>query len=182
MVAFTAPNRSPASLARHHRKTRSNTFDKYSQAARLTPKTKACITGSTTFPWCLSTCWVCLDLGESAVAQLCVNCRNLGGRGQRGRRYVPAAARLPPILTGVHIDRVDVERLLGFEKLSIEVDPQLQLIAGPNNAGKSSLLRVLETFFANPDGADLLRLKPLHEYYVLGGPRMLSSITVHFGG
>lgn len=70
----------------------------------------------------------------------------------------------------------------GFEKLSIEVDPQLQLIAGPNNAGKSSLLRVLETFFANPTGSDLLRLKPLHEYYLQGGPRMLSSITVHFGG
>jgi putative ATP-dependent endonuclease of the OLD family len=85
-------------------------------------------------------------------------------------------------LTGVHIDRVDVERLLGFEKLSIELDPELQLIAGPNNAGKSSLLRVLETFFANPTGPELLRLKPLHEYYVQGGPRMMSSVVVHFGG
>jgi energy-coupling factor transporter ATP-binding protein EcfA2 len=82
----------------------------------------------------------------------------------------------------VDIDRVDVERLLGFEKLSIEVDPRLQLIAGPNNAGKSSLLRVLETFFANPTGEDLLRLKPLHDYYVQGGPRMMSSIVVHFSG
>jgi predicted ATP-dependent endonuclease of OLD family len=82
----------------------------------------------------------------------------------------------------VHIARVDVERLLGFEDVSIEVDPQLQLIAGPNNAGKSSLLRVLETFFSNPTGEDLQRLKPLHDYYVHGGPRMMSNIVVHFGG
>jgi predicted ATPase len=77
---------------------------------------------------------------------------------------------------------VDVERFLGFKRLSVEVDPQLQLIAGPNNAGKSSLLRVLETFFADPSNADLQRLKPLHDYYVHGGPRMMSSIQVQFGG
>jgi energy-coupling factor transporter ATP-binding protein EcfA2 len=82
----------------------------------------------------------------------------------------------------MYIDRVDVERLLGFERLSVEVDPELQLIAGPNNAGKSSFLRVLETFFADPTGADFQRLKPLHEYYVQGGPRMMSSIQVQFGG
>lgn len=82
----------------------------------------------------------------------------------------------------MHIDRVDVERLLGFERLSVEVDPELQLIAGPNNAGKSSLLRVLETFFSDPTSADLQKLKPLHDYYVKGGPRMMSSIQVQFGG
>lgn len=82
----------------------------------------------------------------------------------------------------MHIDRVDVERLLGFERLSVEVDSQLQLIAGPNNAGKSSLLRVLEAFFADPSSTDLQRLKPLHDYYVHGGPRMMSSIQVQFGG
>ncbi|WEG08630.1 AAA family ATPase [Microbacterium horticulturae] len=82
----------------------------------------------------------------------------------------------------MHIDRVDVERFLGFERLSIEVDAQLQLIAGPNNAGKSSLLRVLETFFSDPGRDDLQRLKPLHDYYVHGGPRMMSSIQVQFAG
>lgn len=82
----------------------------------------------------------------------------------------------------MHIDRVDVERFLGFERLSVEVDPQLQLIAGPNNAGKSSLLRVLQTFFADPSRADLQRLKPLNEYYINGGPRMMSSIQIQFGG
>jgi len=82
----------------------------------------------------------------------------------------------------VHIDRVDVERFLGFERLSVEVDSQLQLIAGPNNAGKSSLLRMLEAFFADPSSTDLQQLKPLHDYYVHGGPRMMSSIQVQFGG
>lgn len=82
----------------------------------------------------------------------------------------------------MHIDRVDVERFLGFESLSIEVDPELQLIAGPNNAGKSSLLRLLETFFSDPSAPDLQRLKPLHDYYVHGGPRMMSSIQVQFSG
>lgn len=85
-------------------------------------------------------------------------------------------------LSCVHIDRVDIERFLGFERLSIEVDPELQLIAGPNNAGKSSLLRVLEAFFSDPAKDDLQRMKPLHEYYVHGGPRMMSSIQVQFSG
>lgn len=85
-------------------------------------------------------------------------------------------------LSCVYIDRVDVERLLGFKRLSVEVDPQLQLIAGPNNAGKSSLLRVLEAFFADPSSEDVQRMKPLHDYYVHGGPRMMSSIQIQFGG
>lgn len=66
--------------------------------------------------------------------------------------------------------------------MSVEVDPHLQLIAGPNNAGKSSLLRVLEAFFSDPSEEDLQRLKPLQEYYVRGGPRMMSSIQVQFAG
>lgn len=82
----------------------------------------------------------------------------------------------------MHISRVDIERFLGFEKLSIDIDPDLQLIAGPNNAGKSSVLRILETFFADPSTHDLQSLKPLNDYYVKGGPRMMSSIQVHFGG
>jgi predicted ATP-dependent endonuclease of OLD family len=77
---------------------------------------------------------------------------------------------------------VDVERFLGFESLSMEIDPELQLIAGPNNAGKSSLLRLLEAFFSDPSSADLQRLKPLNDYYVHGGPRMMSGIQVQFGG
>ncbi|BBE23462.1 hypothetical protein MN0502_23450 [Arthrobacter sp. MN05-02] len=82
----------------------------------------------------------------------------------------------------MHIEQVHIKRLLGFEALSLDVDPDLQLIAGPNNAGKSSFIRVLETFFSDPTADDFRRLKPLNAYYVDGGPRMLSGIKVHFGG
>lgn len=81
----------------------------------------------------------------------------------------------------MRITRIEVERFLGFKHLSIDVDPLLQLIAGPNNAGKSSLLRVVETFFNNPSTDDLQALKPLNDYYVKGGARMKSGIQVHFG-
>ena len=82
----------------------------------------------------------------------------------------------------MHIEQVHIKCLLGFKALSLDVDPSLQLIAGPNNAGKSSFIRVLETFFSDPTSDDFRRLKPLNDYYVDGGSRMLSSIKVHFGG
>ncbi|MBA4609268.1 AAA family ATPase [Aeromicrobium sp. Marseille-Q0843] len=82
----------------------------------------------------------------------------------------------------MYVQRVDVERLLGFRRLRVDMDRDLQLIAGPNNAGKSSLVTVLETFFSDPSSDDLQRVKPLHDYYVSGGPRMMSSIKVIFGG
>lgn len=81
----------------------------------------------------------------------------------------------------MRITRIEVERFLGFKQLSIDVDPMLQLVAGPNNAGKSSLLRMVETFFKNPSSDELQRLKPLNDYYVKGGSRMKSGIQVHFG-
>lgn len=81
----------------------------------------------------------------------------------------------------MHIEKVKIIRVLGFKTLSLEVDPNLQLIAGPNNAGKSSFIRVLETFFSDPTADSFRQLKPLNDYYVTGGPRMLSKIIVHFG-
>ena len=82
----------------------------------------------------------------------------------------------------MHIEQIHIERLLGFKTLLLDVDPSLQLIAGPNNAGKSSFIQVLETFFTDPSADDFAQLKPLNDYYVDGGPRMLSGIQVHFGG
>jgi hypothetical protein len=52
---------------------------------------------------------------------------------------------------------------------------------GPNNAGKSSFVRLLEAFFSDPDGDVLAELLPRHSYYREGGPRTLSSIKVWFG-
>ena len=80
----------------------------------------------------------------------------------------------------MRICRVDVERFLGFKSLSLEVDRDLQLVAGPNNAGKSSLIRLLELFFSAPSPDELTAILPLHEYYSALGPRTLSSVQVWF--
>jgi putative ATP-dependent endonuclease of OLD family len=80
----------------------------------------------------------------------------------------------------VRVTRVEIERFLGFKSLQIDIDRTLQLIAGPNNAGKSSLIRLIETFFSNPTGDDLMKLFPLHDYYAALGPRTLSSIQLWF--
>lgn len=81
----------------------------------------------------------------------------------------------------MRIVKVEFQRLLGFKDVSIELEPRLQLIAGPNNAGKSTLVRLLETFFSNPTKQTLLDLKPLNAYYAGEGRRTLSRITVHMG-
>jgi putative ATP-dependent endonuclease of OLD family len=80
----------------------------------------------------------------------------------------------------VRICHVDIERFLCFKTLSLDVNTQLQLVAGPNNAGKSSLVRLLEAFFGDPDGAMLMPLLPAHDYYRELGPRTLSSIQIWF--
>lgn len=80
----------------------------------------------------------------------------------------------------MRICKVEFQRLLGFKEVSLEIDPTLQLVAGPNNAGKSSLVRLLETFFSDPSAETILDLKPLNEYYADEGNRALSRITVHF--
>lgn len=80
----------------------------------------------------------------------------------------------------MRISHIDIERFLGFKSLKMDLDPQLQLVAGPNNAGKSSLVRLLEVFFSDPTGADLAALKPLNDYYTNLGSRTLSSIQVWF--
>lgn len=76
--------------------------------------------------------------------------------------------------------RVEIERFLGFKYLVLELDGHLQLIAGPNNAGKSSVVRLLELFFANPVGDELVNFLPLHKYYVELGGRTLSTIQLWF--
>lgn len=60
------------------------------------------------------------------------------------------------------------------------MDPNLQLVAGPNNAGKSSLVRGLEVFFAAPESDILVEHLPLNDYYRSAGPRTLSQIRVWF--
>ena len=80
----------------------------------------------------------------------------------------------------MRLDSIEIENFLCFRHLTIPLDPELQLVAGPNNAGKSSFVRLLEAFFSDPEGDDLAKL-PRHSYYREGGPRTLSSIKVWFG-
>lgn len=80
----------------------------------------------------------------------------------------------------MRVCRIDVERFLGLKSVSLEIDPDLQLVAGPNNAGKSSLVRLMEAFFSDPGDGDLQHLHPLNSYYAALGGRTLSSITLWF--
>lgn len=81
----------------------------------------------------------------------------------------------------MRVVRGEFQRLLGFKDVSLEVDPDLQLIAGPNNAGKSTLIRLFELFFSDPSPEQLLEHQPLNAYYASEGPRALSRATLHFG-
>jgi putative ATP-dependent endonuclease of OLD family len=80
----------------------------------------------------------------------------------------------------MRLSRIDIERFLGFKKLEVDIDHALQLIAGPNNAGKSSLIRLIDVFFSDPKGDDLVGMLPLNDYYAALGPRTLSSIQLWF--
>lgn len=82
---------------------------------------------------------------------------------------------------GVRVSRVEVKNLLGFKELDLAIDTSLQLIAGPNNAGKSSLVRLLVTFFAGDRRTPLVQMLPLQEYYRAAGPRTMSEVRVWFG-
>lgn len=82
----------------------------------------------------------------------------------------------------MYLDHIEIYKLLGFRRLSVDIDEHLQIIAGPNNSGKSSLVRLIEIFFSDPSPSDILKIMPLNSYYTSGGPRMLSTIRIHFGG
>lgn len=81
----------------------------------------------------------------------------------------------------MRIRRIQITHFLCFKNLDLEIDETLQVIAGPNNAGKSSVVRLLETFFAQPSSAALLELLPANTYYREMGARTLSTIRLTFG-
>ncbi len=77
--------------------------------------------------------------------------------------------------------RVEVANLLGFRELDLQIHHEFQLIAGPNNAGKSSLVRLLEAFFSGNTSA-LGEMLPINQYYIDAGPRILSDLRLWFSG
>jgi putative ATP-dependent endonuclease of OLD family len=78
------------------------------------------------------------------------------------------------------VSRVVIDNLLGFRHLDMRMHPNIQLIAGPNNAGKSSFVRLLEVFFSDPAGAEIVAMQPRFDWYAEAGPRTLSTVTVWF--
>ena len=81
----------------------------------------------------------------------------------------------------MRIEWVEIDNFLCFRHLTMPLDRSMQLLAGANNAGKSSFVRLLEAFFTDADGDELAGLLPLNTYYTEGGRRTLSSIKVWFG-
>jgi putative ATP-dependent endonuclease of the OLD family len=81
----------------------------------------------------------------------------------------------------VRIDRIEVDNALCFRHLRMQIDPEFQLIAGANNAGKSPLVRAFELFFSDPDGEQMLAMRPAHDYFAESGGRTLISVKLWFG-
>jgi predicted ATP-dependent endonuclease of OLD family len=84
------------------------------------------------------------------------------------------------IVRRVRVSGIQVSKFLGFRDVDMDFDRDLHIVAGANNAGKSSLVRMLEVFFEDPSGEDLMALHPLNSYYSEAGPRSLSSVAVWF--
>jgi predicted ATP-dependent endonuclease of OLD family len=80
----------------------------------------------------------------------------------------------------VRVEKVEIERFFGLRKLSVELHPELQLVAGANNAGKTSLLRAFE-FFVEPRQFAPAQYKPRNAYYGEEGTRSLTRVKIHFG-
>lgn len=80
----------------------------------------------------------------------------------------------------MRIAKVEIDNFLCFRYLSLTVDSELQLLAGPNNSGKSSCVRLLDAFFSDLGGDELMELQPAHDYFTSAGPRILSAIRVWF--
>lgn len=80
----------------------------------------------------------------------------------------------------MRILRLEIERFMGLRRVNLDVNPSLQLIAGPNNAGKTTLFRALEFFF-NPDGFSIEDVKPQNSYYSREGRRALTRVRIYVG-
>lgn len=80
----------------------------------------------------------------------------------------------------MRVSQVDIDKFLCFKHLTLPVDRSLQMLAGPNNAGKSSFIRLVEAFFANPDSNALGALLPRNDYYAEAGSRTMSEVKIWF--
>jgi len=82
----------------------------------------------------------------------------------------------------VHISKVEVERFRGMRKVGVSLRNPLQVVAGPNNAGKTTLLMALESFFRGGTECDAAECAPRNQYYRDESGRALIKVRLHFSG
>lgn len=80
----------------------------------------------------------------------------------------------------MRISKIHLERFLGIRRLTLALNDGLQLIAGPNNSCKSTLLKAINYFFSGLDDVDQREFAPQNEYYEQEGSRSLTKIRLHF--
>lgn len=80
----------------------------------------------------------------------------------------------------MRITKVEIKRFLGTKSLSIDVDRAVQVIAGPNNSGKTTFLKAVELFFSGKDSHDPKSFAPKNDYYEEEGNRSKTYVKVVF--
>ncbi len=81
----------------------------------------------------------------------------------------------------MRITKIEIERFRGIRKLTTTVPGNVQLIAGANNSGKSTVISALDLFFQGEEGIKKAKnLSPKNAYYVREGSRALTTIKIWF--
>lgn len=79
------------------------------------------------------------------------------------------------------IKEIMIEHFRGIKKARWKVDQNLSILAGPNNSGKTTMLKAIDLFFSDPKGPlHLGMFAPRLSYYSSGGSRMLTKIRIFF--
>lgn len=79
------------------------------------------------------------------------------------------------------ISKVEIERFRGIRSLNFSMPSNIQLVAGANNSGKSTLMSALDFFFSGEVSNIALEFfQPKNRYYKLESPRALTKIKIYF--
>lgn len=81
----------------------------------------------------------------------------------------------------MRITRIQIERFKGLRKVDLSFHGPLSLIAGRNNAGKTTILQALDFFFSSHSKWELENFQPKNSYYQKEGSRPLIKVKLHFG-
>ncbi len=78
------------------------------------------------------------------------------------------------------ISKIHIEKFLGIKHLESTFNGKLQLIAGPNNACKSTVLKAINLFFTGNDRHEKSDYTPQNKYYESDHTRPTTKIRIHF--